>query len=116
MADLPTSILTPGPPFSVVGVDTFGPWNIVTRKTRGGVAESKRWAIMITCLTTRAVHIELMESMLSSSFINALRRFIGLRVNVTEFRSDHFIEATEDLCIETIRGSVKNFLDQSRIK
>ena len=119
MADLPSSRITPGPPFSAVGVDTFGPWNIVTRKTRGGVAESKRWAIMFTCLTTRAVHIELVESMSSSSFINALRRFIGLRGNVTEFRSDqgtNFIGATEDLGIETIRGPVKNFLDQSRIK
>ncbi|XP_065925824.1 uncharacterized protein [Magallana gigas] len=119
MADLPSSRVTPGPPFSAVGVDTFGPWSIVTRKTRGGVAESKRWAIMFTCLTTRAVHIELVESMSSSSFINALRRFIALRGNVCELRSDrgtNFIGATGDLNIDVIQGPVKHFLDQSKIK
>jgi hypothetical protein len=33
MADLPEDRLTPGPPFSAVGVDTFGPWNVITRRT-----------------------------------------------------------------------------------
>ncbi|XP_062607667.1 uncharacterized protein LOC134269481 [Saccostrea cucullata] len=118
MADLPPDRITPGPPFSAVGVDTFGPWTIVTRKTRGGQAESKRWAIMFTCLTTRAIHIELVESMSSSSFINALRRFIALRGNVSLFRSDrgtNFIGATEDLGIDVTKGPVKNFLDKSKI-
>lgn len=119
MADLPSSRVTPGPRFSAVGVDIFVPWSIVTRKPRGGVAESKRLAIMFTCLTTRAVHIELVESMSSSSFINASRRFIALRGNVSELRSDHgtnFIGATEDLNIDVMLGPVKHFLDQSRIK
>lgn len=62
MADLPLDRLTPGPPFTSVGVDMFGPWNVVTRKTRSSSAESKRWAIMFTCLTTRAVHIEVQIS------------------------------------------------------
>jgi hypothetical protein len=35
MADLLTSRITLGPPFSVVGVDTFGTWNIVEPKTMG---------------------------------------------------------------------------------
>ena len=118
MADLPPDRITPGPPFSAVGVDTFGPWTIVTRKTRGGQAESKRWAIMFTCLTTRAIHIELVESMSSSSFINALRRFIALRGNVSLFRSDrgtNFVGATEDLGIDVTRGPVKNYLEKSKI-
>lgn len=61
MSDLPSDRLESGPPFSNVGIDAFGPWNVVTRKTRGGSAQSKRWAILFTCLTTRAVHIELVE-------------------------------------------------------
>jgi hypothetical protein len=31
MSDLPEDRLTPGPPFSAVGVDTFGPWNVTIR-------------------------------------------------------------------------------------
>lgn len=87
MADLPLDRLKPCPPFTYVGVDVFGPWSVVTRRTRGGSANSKRWAVLFTCLAIRAVHIEIIEDMSASSFINALRRFIALRGNVKEFRS-----------------------------
>ncbi|XP_052706858.1 uncharacterized protein LOC128182315 [Crassostrea angulata] len=40
MADLPADRLEPAPPFTNVGVDVFGPWQVVTRKTRGGNASS----------------------------------------------------------------------------
>lgn len=105
MADLPLDRLNPGPPFSAVGVDTFGPWNVSARKTRGGSAQSKRWAIMFTCLTTRAVHIELVEEMSSSSFINALRRLIAIRGPIKVFRSDrgtNFVGATGQTNIDVI--------------
>ena len=74
MSDLPPDRLEPGPPFSIVGVDVFGPWNIMTRRSRGGCGQSKRWAVMFSCLTTRAVHIELIDEMSSSALINAVRR------------------------------------------
>ncbi|XP_061185131.1 uncharacterized protein LOC133193178 [Saccostrea echinata] len=39
MSNLPEDRLIPGqPPFSTVGVDIFGPWNIITRRTRGSAA------------------------------------------------------------------------------
>ena len=119
MADLPMDRLTPGPPFSSVGVDTFGPWEVMTRKTRGGVANSKRWAILFTCLTTRAVHIEVVEELSSSAFINALRRFVSIRGPVKVFRSDrgtNFVGATADLKINAINveePSVNKFLYDS---
>ena len=71
MADLPSDRLELGPP-TQVGVDTFGPWPIVTRRTRGGHANNKRSGILFTCLTTRANHIEVVEELSSSSFINAI--------------------------------------------
>ena len=77
MSDLPVDQLTPAPPSSYVGLDVFGPWLVSTRRTRGGVANSKCWALLFTCLGTRAIHIELVESMDSSSFINALRWFLA---------------------------------------
>ncbi|KAK3568882.1 hypothetical protein QTP86_019108 [Hemibagrus guttatus] len=37
------------------------------RCTRGGQVESKRWAIMFCCISSRAVHAEVIESMDASS-------------------------------------------------
>ncbi|XP_037399818.1 uncharacterized protein LOC108416929 [Pygocentrus nattereri] len=100
MADLPPDRLSMEPPFTFVGLDVFGPWPVVTRRTRGGHANSKRWAILFTCLSTRAIHIELIESMDSSSFINAFRRFISLRGPAKQIRSDcgtNFVGACREL-------------------
>ena len=100
MADLPPQRTTPAPPFTYVGVDVFGPWHVVARRTRGGVAQNKRWAVMFTCLTVRAIHIEIIESMDTSSFINALRRFLALRGPVSQFHSDcgpNFVGAQNEL-------------------
>ena len=122
MADLPVDRLTPSPPFSSVGVDTFGPWEVVARRTRGGHANSKRWTILFTCLSTRAIHLEVIEQMTSSSFINAVRRFISIRGKVSEFRSDrgtNFVGAIEDLQMTAINvedGQVKQFLNNSGSK
>ncbi|XP_033733157.1 uncharacterized protein LOC117322392 [Pecten maximus] len=116
MADLPPDRLEPCAPFTYVGVDVFGPWNITTRRTRGGVSQSKRWAVLFTCLVSRAAHIEVIEEMSSSSFINALRRFISIRGPVREFRSDNgtnFVGCTQDMGFQTIsvdEPKLANFL------
>ncbi|XP_072296391.1 general transcription factor II-I repeat domain-containing protein 2-like [Eucyclogobius newberryi] len=39
MANLPEDRLVVEPPFTMVGLDVFGPWIVVTRRTRGGFAE-----------------------------------------------------------------------------
>ncbi len=78
MADLPTDRLSAEPPFTNVGLDVFGPWSVSARKTRD--AESKRWAVLFTCLNIRAIHIEVIEYLNTSSFINALRRFLAIWV------------------------------------
>ncbi|KAK3109147.1 hypothetical protein FSP39_023951 [Pinctada imbricata] len=122
MADLPTDRLEPSPPFTFVGVDAFGPLNVVTRRTRGDSASSKRWGIIFTCLVTRAIHIELVDSMSSSAFINSLRRFISIRGKVKIFRSDqgtNIVGALDDMCIDAINvddAPVKEFLYHSGTK
>lgn len=105
MGNIPDFRCKPSPPFTYVGVDTFGPWEVTARKTRGGVANAKRWAILFTCLTSRAVHIELVDEMTSSAFINSLRRFVAMRGKVTEFYSDrgtNFVGSTDALNINAI--------------
>lgn len=104
MADLPVDRLSTDPPFSYVGVDVFGPWTVASRRTRGGSASSKRWAVIFSCMGTRAVHFEVIESMDSSSFINALRRFFSIRGPVKQFRSDcgtNFLGACKELGIDS---------------
>lgn len=88
MADLPPDRLNIEPPFTYIGLDVFGPWAVTTRCTRGGQANSKRWAVLFTCMSTRAVHIELIEAMDTSSFLNALRRFFAIRGPAKQIRSD----------------------------
>ena len=116
MAELPEERVKPSPPFSFVGVDMCGPWEVTTRRTRGGAAHWKRWAALFTCLGTRAVHIEVVEEMSASSFINALRRFTAIRGSVKEYRSDrgtNFVGGTRELQMDTINiedGLIKGHL------
>ncbi|KAL0895330.1 hypothetical protein ABMA27_011472 [Loxostege sticticalis] len=56
-------------PFSNCGLDYFGPMTVTV-----GRRHEKRWGALFTCLTTRAVHIEIVSSLSTDSAIMALRR------------------------------------------
>ena len=83
MADLPGDRLSPAPPFTYCGVDYFGPWYV-----KQGRSEVKRYGVLFTCLTVRAVHIEVANTLETDAYINALRRFICRRGPVRQMRSD----------------------------
>lgn len=55
---------------------------------RGGAANSKRWGLVFTCLSSRAIHNEVLEAMDASAFICALRRFFALRGPASLLRCD----------------------------
>ena len=85
MANLPEDRITPSkPPFTYTGVDCFGPFEV-----QRGRSKVKRYGVIFTCLTLRAVHIEVASSLDTGSFINALRRFIARRGQPEEMRSDN---------------------------
>ena len=68
-------------PFSIVGVDYFGPLNVtrcVKTRSRSNVV-MKRYGCIFTCLKTRAIHLELARDLSTDSFINVLHRFIARR-------------------------------------
>ncbi|XP_057705305.1 uncharacterized protein LOC130923571 [Corythoichthys intestinalis] len=102
MSDLPSDRLSTDPPFTNVGIDVFGPWFVSSKRTRSHSIQSKRWAVIFACLSVRAVHIEVIESLDTSSLINALRRFLAIRGPVKTIRSDrgtNFISACKELKI-----------------
>ena len=83
MADLPEDRVQPAPPFSYCAVDYFGPWYV-----KEGRRQVKRYGVLFTCLASRAVHLEVANSLTADSFINAYRRFVGRRGPVRQIRSD----------------------------
>jgi hypothetical protein len=82
MAALPVERVTSNePPFTFVGVDFFGPFFV-----KIGRNDVKRYGCIFTCMTVRAVHIEVSHSLEADSFINALQRFICRRGQPLEIR------------------------------
>ncbi|XP_058450218.1 uncharacterized protein LOC131429837 [Malaya genurostris] len=105
MADLPSARLDAFTrPFTHVGVDFFGPYEIVI-----GRRAEKRWGMLATCLTVRAIHIEVVNSLSSDSCIMALRNFVARRGKPRTFYSDrgtNFVGANR--VIKEAEGSINH--------
>jgi transposase InsO family protein len=71
-------------PFTYTGLDFFGPVMVTI-----GRARHKRWVALFTCLTTRAVHLELAHDLSSNACILVLRNFINRRGTPIEIISDN---------------------------
>lgn len=71
-------------PFTYVGVDCFGPMLVKVHRR-----SEKRWGTIFTCLTTRAIHVELISSLSTDAFILVLRCFIGRRGHPIEVYCDN---------------------------
>ena len=118
MASLPEDRIMPSkPPFAYTGVDSFGPFEVRRGRTR-----VKRYGVIFTCLTLRAVHIEAASSLDTESFISALRRFITRRGQPEEMRSDNggnFARGERELreaINEWNQSQIHDFLLQRNIK
>lgn len=96
MSDLPKSRTEPyRPAFTVTGMDAFGP--MMAKRGRRAV---KRYGIIFTCFSTRAIHLELIEDMSTDSALNAIRRFIARRGTPEEIYADNggnFIGTSREL-------------------
>jgi len=80
MSDLPSARVTAGnPPFTSVGVDLFGPFEV-----KQGRSLRKRYGVVFVCLAIKAVHIEIVHSMDTDAFLNAMQRFMCRRGQPTE--------------------------------
>ena len=95
MSDLPMDRVEPSPPFSYCAVDFFGPFLIKERRS-----EVKRYGVIFTCMASRSVHLETANSLSTSSFMNALSRFLCRRGPVRQLRCDqgtNFVGARNEL-------------------
>ena len=117
MSDLPAERLGyRQPPFSNCGLDYFGPFHVTIRRS-----SEKRWGFLFTCLTTRAIHIELVPSMDTSSCVMAIERFISRRGTPSIIWSDNgtnFVEAEKELllCIKNWNAEAPLLLVHKGIK
>ena len=107
MSDLPQERLAVDkPPFNHTGVDCFGPF-----VTKSGRKVNKRYGCIFTCMTSRAVHLEVLDSMDTSSFLNALQRFISRRgrpETITCDNGSNLVGAEREL-----RGAIKEWNQQN---
>lgn len=96
MADLPPVRLnTTRRGFVNCGVDYFGPMEVTIGRRR-----EKRWGVLFTCLSTRAIHLELAASLSADSAILALRRLVARRGCPAVILSDcgtNFVGANNEL-------------------
>jgi hypothetical protein len=77
MGQLPEERTKPVPQWSYISLDLFGPYPIrgeVNKRTR-----SRGYGVIINCLLTRAVHLDVVCDYGTASFLMALRRFMSIR-------------------------------------
>ena len=103
MGQIPTLSVAAGfPAFSNTAIDMFGPLQLrIGRKTLKEVQ-----VIIFTCMTTRAVHLELVTDRSTDAFLMAFRRFASLRGHPSNCWSDrgtNFVGAQRYLN-ETLQG------------
>ena len=85
MAALPNTRLTPFVrAFTIVGMDYFGPMTASCGRRR-----EKRYGVLFTCMSTRAVHLEVAHDLSTDSCIMAIRRMIARRGQPRQICSDN---------------------------
>ena len=86
MSPLPVERIKPSPPFAFVAVDMFGPFTIkgeVQKRTRG-----KCYGVLFTCMSCRAVYVDVAKDYSTDAFMQVIRRFASIRGWPTKVFSD----------------------------
>jgi hypothetical protein len=84
MAPLPATRVVESAPFTTVGVDFAGPLYV-----KEGDKNKKAYICLFTCMTTRAVHLELTHDMSAVEFLQAFERMVNGRGKCAIMYSDN---------------------------
>ena len=88
MAPLPAERVQIAPPFTHIGVDFTGP--LYLKVTKGSESStSKAYVCIFICENSRAVHLELLNSMTTEDFLQAFRRMVNRRGMAQVIHSDN---------------------------
>ena len=102
-------------PFSHVGVDHTGSYTI--KDTQG--RKTKAYTCLFVCATTRAVHLEVVENLTTTSFIMCLRRLAATKGMPTLTLSDNhktFIAGEIFLLDLQLNPSVQEYLQSKNVR
>ena len=112
--DLPHCRVNEARPFQVTGVDYTGALQV---KTVTGI--HKAYIVVFTCAVTRAAHLEVVESLLETEFIDAFIRFCSRRSFPQIIYSDNattFVGASKSLKDIANSNKVKFYMNDRRIE
>ena len=118
MGILPEARVTPSSPFSNTGIDYAGPFSIRVSKGRGNKSY-KGYIALFVCLSTKAIHLELVSDLTAAAFLAAFKRFTsrrGMPSNVYSDNGTNFVGARNELSKElqlAIQQASKNVADQA---
>nr|CAI5838923.1 unnamed protein product [Callosobruchus analis] len=120
MGNLPKFRVTPARPFISVGIDFGGPFLIRDRKGRN-FKTSKAYIALFVCLSTKAIHIEIVSDLTTDCFLAAFRRFTSRRGICSLVISDNgatFVGASRELkqFIHSNQNEIANNLASNQIK
>lgn len=114
MGSLPSVRCTPARPFLHSGVDYAGPISVRTSKGRGH-RSYKGYIALFVCMSTRAIHLELVSDMTTQAFLAAFKRFTSRRGHCSQLWSDNgttFVGACKELQqLTAIQSSIAQDLE-----
>lgn len=88
MGYLPEDRVNPNFVFNSVSIDFAGPF-YVTTKLRKKDSPNKIQVVILICLATKAIHLELVSDLLSEALNAALKRFMSRRGKCKKVLSDN---------------------------
>ncbi|XP_032410348.1 uncharacterized protein LOC116714123 isoform X3 [Xiphophorus hellerii] len=86
MGDLPPERTLPARPFEFTTIDLFGPYEV--RDEARKRVKLKVWGIIFCCMSSRAIHTDLVSDQSSEGFLLAYQRFTALRGHPRKLWSD----------------------------